>query len=220
MAGNFQYFYLLTQPGFAAMGRWQMAQAILLFAGAPLYLIFAIAAAVAATTDFPPAFPVDRAFYLMCVWAGLLYGPKLLGYVGVAVSSTVSRRYGGRARFLAGCAAEILFTLLLDAVMTVSKTLAMVRLIVTGQPGWLPQNRGDRSVGWREAVRLFWVHTIIGIGLLAGFAMAGWLALLWSLPFVGGLVVAVPFCVWSADPRFGQWLQQRGIAAVPEEIRT
>jgi membrane glycosyltransferase len=42
---------------------------------------------------------------------------------------------------------------------------------------------------------------------------------LWALPFAGGLLVAIPFCVVTADPGFSAWLRRHGIAAVPEEIR-
>ena len=223
MEGNLQYVHLLGQSGFAPMGRWQMVQAILLFAGAPLYLVFALAAATAAASDAVSAFPAGIAAGLTFAWAGILYGPKLLGYVEVAMSSTLRRRYGGLGRFLAGCLTEFAFTLLLDAVMTVSKTLAMLRLALAGRHGpatqnWALQNRRGRSVGWGEATRLFWPHAVLGMALLAGFGMAGWGAALWSVPFVGGLVVAIPLCVWSADPRTGAWLRARGIAAVPEEI--
>ena len=44
------------------MGRWQLIQAILLFAGTPLYLLFLLAAATAAATDDVSPFPMAPAF--------------------------------------------------------------------------------------------------------------------------------------------------------------
>ena len=217
MAGNLQYLQLLAQPGFALMGRWQLVQAILLFAGAPLYLLFLIAAAIAAATE-AGGFPRSDTVGLIVAWNGVLHGPRLLGYLEVLVRSRSRQRYGGFARFLTGCLAEIAFTLLLDGVMTLSKTLAMARLTVFGNPGWAPQNRGARAISWREASRSFWPHTGLGLAMFAGFGSAGWEAGIGSLVFIGGLVVAVPFCVWTADPRLGAWLRHRGVAAVPEEI--
>ena len=38
-----------------------------------------------------------------------------------------------------------------------------------------------------------------------------------SLTLAGGLLVAIPLCVLTADPRFGRWLRERQIAAIPEE---
>jgi membrane glycosyltransferase len=219
LAGNFQYFSLLSAPGFAPMGRWQLAQAILLFAGAPFYVLFLLAAAWAAATDAASPFPAGAALALSIAWPGALYLPKLLGYLEVAISPRKRARYGGLAGFLRSVAAEISFTLLLDAVMNVSKTLAMIRLAFGAGQGWAPQNRGERGVPWSEAARLFWPHTLLGAAVLAAFASAGWQAALWAVPFAGGLLVAVPLCVLSADPRVGRWMRRRRVAAIPEEVR-
>ena len=34
----------------------------------------------------------------------------------------------------------------------------------------------------------------------------------------GGLLAAIPLCVLTADPRFGRWLREHRIAAIPEEV--
>jgi membrane glycosyltransferase len=121
-------------------------------------------------------------------------------------------------RVLAGIAAEKLFTLLLDPVAQVSKTGAMLRVLTGRGAFWAAQDRAARGVPWRVAARAFWPHTLIGAAALLCFAQAGPLALLWSLPFVGGLLVAIPFCVATADPRLGDWLRRHGVAAMPEEV--
>ena len=221
LAGNFQYFALLRLDmtrgaGFAPMGRWQLIQAILLFAGAPLYLLFLLAAAWAAATDVT-SFPAGPALAVSLAWPGMLYAPKLLAYLEVLLSGRKSRSYGGRGRFLAGVAAETVFSLLLDATAGVSKTLAMLRLAFGFRENWAAQNRTGRGVGWREAARLLWPHTLTGVVAFAAFAEAGWRAALWAIPFAGGLLVAIPLCVLTADPRFGAWLQRRKLAAIPEE---
>ena len=210
-AGNLQYRHLLVRPGFRAMGRWQLLQAILLFSGAPLYVAMFVLAVLAACTA-PAGYPRDRLTVLAVAWLLVIYAPKLLGYVETLAFTERKGRYGGAVQFLAGAAMEFLFSLLLDAPSLVSKTLAL------GVPGrWLPQNRGDRGVGWGEAVRLFWPHTLFGV---VGFAVLAWVApaiIFWALPFAGGLLVSIPFCVVTAAPGFSLWLRQRGIAAMPEE---
>jgi membrane glycosyltransferase len=200
------------------MGRWQLIQAIMLFAGTPLYLVFLLAAATAAATDGTSPFPAAPALALTAAWLGALYSPKLLGYAEVALSPDKRARYGGLPRLAGGAAAETGFTLLMDAVSAVAKTGAMLRLAFGAPAGWTPQNRTDRGVGWSEATRLLWPQTILGILVFAGFASAGWTALLWALPLAGGLLAAIPLCVATADPRVGRWLRQQQIAAIPEEI--
>jgi membrane glycosyltransferase len=218
LAGNLQYRHLLRLPGLRRMGRWQLVQAIMLFAGTPLYLTFLLAAAMAAATDGVSPFPATPALALTLAWLGALYAPKLLGYAEVALSPAKRTRYGGMARYAGGAIAEFGFTLLLDAVSLVAKTGAMVRLGLGRHVGWTPQNRVDRGVGWREAGRLLWPQTALGALVFGGFMSAGWAATLWALPLAGGLLLAIPLCVLTADPRFGRWMRHRRIAAIPEEI--
>ena len=118
-AGNMQYFSLLRLPGMTWMGRWQLAQAILLFAGAPLWvavLVFsAVNAAAGGATDKPAL-----ALTMFATWAAL-HAPKLLGYAQVLLRPALAAGYGGRAAFARGAALEIGFTTLLDPVSVFNK---------------------------------------------------------------------------------------------------
>lgn len=217
MTGNFEYRHLLRMPGLRAMGRWQLLQAILLFGSAPFHLLFLLAASWAAATDNVPEFPVGWALAATAGWLGTVYAPKLLGYAGVLAVPVERARYGGLWRALAGMLTETLFMLLLDPILIVSKTLATLRLTLGARPGWLPQNRSDRGVGWREAATLCWPQTLLGVAVFTAFGFAGWTSVVWAVPLAGGLVVSVPFCWLTAHPAFGAWLRDRSIAATPEE---
>ena len=136
LAGNMQYWHLLRLPGLRPMGRWQLVQAILLFAGTPLYLLFLLAAAAAAATDRTSDFPTAPALALTAAWLGALYAPKLLGYVEVALSPDKRRplwRVGApRCRCRSG-----------DRVYSVAR-----RRLGDGE------DRRDAASGIRHAVRL------------------------------------------------------------------
>jgi membrane glycosyltransferase len=218
LAGNLQYRHLICTPGLRPLGRWQLAQAILLFAGAPLYTVMLALAAISAVTGGGVDFPRGRMLTLTLAWTLAIYSPKLLGYAEVLLFRDRRARYGGGAAFAVGAAAEFAFTLLLDALSQPSKTLAMLRLALGAAPAWLPQNRSDRGVGWGEAARMFWPHTLFGLGAFALLAVSSWLVALWALPFAGGLLVAIPFCVLTSDPRLSAWLRRRRLAAIPEEM--
>ena len=217
LAGNLEYRHLLRMPGLRPMGRWQLIQAILLFGCTPFYLALLIAASVAAATDPISPFPAGAVLTVMLAWVGAIYAPKLLGYLGVLLSPEHRARYGGAGWLLIGVLAETVFTLLLDAMSVISKTATTARLLLGMRAAWTPQNRTDRGVSWAEATRLLWSHTAVGVLAFAGFAQAGWATVLWALPLAGGLLVAIPFCVVTANPRFGAWLRRHAIAAVPEE---
>ena len=218
LAGNFEYRHLLTMPGLRPMGRWQLVQAILLFACTPFYLPFLLATAWAAATDPVSGFPSGPALTTTAIWAGALYAPKLLGYLEVLLSEPKASRYGGRARFLASAILEIVFTLLMDAINTFAKTVTTIRIALGMRAGWYPQNRMDRGVSWWEAARLLWPQTVLGILVFAGLNQAGWTAVVWAVPFAGGLVVAIPFCVVTSLPDIGNWLRRARLAAIPEEL--
>jgi membrane glycosyltransferase len=218
LAGNMQYRHLLRLPGLRPMGRWQLIQAILLFAGTPLYLLFLLAGATAAATDTVSPFPARWALALSLAWPGALYSPKLLGYAEIALSPEKRARYGGAARFMLGAMAEFGFSLLLDAISAVAKTLGMARLALGVPPQWTPQNRSDRGVSWREAACILWPQTLLGVVVFAAFSDSSRTAALWALPFAGGLLAAIPLCVLTADARFGQWVRTHNVAAMPEEL--
>jgi membrane glycosyltransferase len=218
LAGNLQYGRLLLAPGFAPMGRWQLLQAILLFVGAPLYVAMLLLVAVAVARGETAEVPQGRVAALALAWTLTLYAPKLLGYAQVLLSRSERARYGGLARFALGAATEIAFTLLLDAPAQLSKTFALIRVGAGARAGWAPQNRGARGVSWGEAARLFWPHTLVGIGVFSALAAGSWGAALWAAPFAGGLLTAIPFCVLTADPGVSRWLRRHRVAATPEEL--
>src|ERR1019366_5049347 len=218
LAGDFEYRHLLRMPGLRPMGRWQLVQAILLFGCTPFYLAFLLAAAWAAATDRVSPFPFGPALAAAAIWAGGLYAPKLLGYLEVLLSREKRTLYGGAGRVLAGMALETVFTLLMDAINTLAKTVATVRIALGLRARWMPQNRTDRGVSWSEATRLLWPQTVVGGVVFAGLAQAGWTAVLSAAPFVGGLLLAIPFCVITADPAVGAWLRDKQLAAIPEEV--
>jgi membrane glycosyltransferase len=219
LAGNFEYRHLLTMPGLRPMGQWQLIQAMLLFGTTPFYVTFLLAAAWAAATDTVSLFPFRPALAATLIWIGALYAPKLLGYLEILLSPAKRRIYGGTSRVLVGMALETIFTLWLDAINILAKTIATIRIALGFRAEWTSQNRSDRGVSWSEAARLLWPQTVLGCVVFACFAQAGWQAVLWAASFASGLVVAIPFCVLTAEPAVGAWLRDNQWAAIPEELR-
>ncbi len=217
-AGNMQYWQLLRLPNFTAMGRLQLLQAILLFLGAPLYAAILLLSAVNVAAGGGEGTPMGAlAVAVLAHWL-CYFAPKLSGYAQVLAQGRAAARYGGRAAFARGAAAEIAFISLFEPLSTLNKAMFLATLPFGRRTGWTPQNRADRGIAWRDAARLLWPHSAIGVGLTALFASVSLPALLLALPFTLGMVLAIPLCVWSADPAVSAWLRQRGIAATPEEL--
>jgi membrane glycosyltransferase len=217
-AGNMQYFRLFGLPGMTALGRLQLVQAILLFLGAPLYAAILLLAAANALTGGGAETPMGAlALAILAHWL-CYFSPKLSGYAQALIRREVAARYGGRCAFARGAAAEIGFMQLFEPLSTLNKAIFLATLPFGRRVGWAPQNRTDRGIAWADAARLLWPHTVIGVALTLGFALVSWPALLLALPFTLGMVLAIPLCVWSADPRLSAWLRARRIAATPEEL--
>ncbi|MCB4820573.1 glucans biosynthesis glucosyltransferase MdoH [Roseicella aerolata] len=218
-AGNMQYWDLLRLPGQTWMGRWQLVQAILLFLGAPLWVGVLLSGALNAATGGAAGTPSGWLLALMLATWAMLHAPKLSGYAEVLLRPQLATRYGGRAAFLRGALAEIGFTTLLDPISVFNKAVFLLALPFGGRrAAWAPQNRADRGVAWGDAARLLWPHTLFGLLVFGLLWAAAPEALAWALPWAGGLLLAVPFCVLTASPRVSALLRDTRLAATPEEL--
>jgi membrane glycosyltransferase len=217
-AGNMQYWQLLRLPNLTAMGRLQLLQAILLFLGAPLYAAILLLAAVNGLSGGGAETPMGGlALAILAHWL-CYFSPKLCGYAQALIRREVAAQYGGRAAFATGALAEIAFMQLFEPLSTLNKALFLATLPFGRRTGWAPQNRADRGIAWADAARLLWPHMLAGAALTAAFAAISPAALALALPFTLGMILAVPLCVASAEPRLSRWLRARAIAATPEEL--
>jgi membrane glycosyltransferase len=217
-AGNMQYWQLLRLPNLTAMGRLQLLQAILLFLGAPLYAAILLLAAANAVSGGGAGTPMGALALAVAAHWLCYFAPKLCGYAQVLAQGQAAARYGGRAAFARGALAELLFMSLFEPLSTLNKAMFLATLPFGRRASWLPQNRADRGIAWRDAARLLWPHMMAGLLLSGAFAATSAAALLLALPFTSGMVLAIPLCVLSADPGFSAWLRERRIAATPEEL--
>jgi membrane glycosyltransferase len=217
MAGNLQYFALLRMPLFRAMGRVQLGLAILLFLMSPV--LFAVAL-LGLANAFDPAGAVHAGAGLAATWwlALMYWSPKLFGAAEVALDPRKRAAWGGGRRLARGVTAEFIFDLLLMPIRILAHTAGIAGLLLGRRVGWAPQARDAARVPWGVATRALWWHTAIGVALLAAFAWAGLLPLLWAAPFLLGPVLAIPFCVLTSDPALGRRLVAGGTAAVSEEF--
>jgi membrane glycosyltransferase len=217
-AGNMQYLELLTMPHLRSLGRWQLGQAILLFLCAPAWaLAFATAVLLAGSGAFAGVSGWAIAGVAFVLWMAV-HAPKLAGYAEVLIRGDRAATYGGRARFAAGAAAELVFATMLSPIRVVHTTRFLASLLFGARTGWGAQNRADRAVTWGDAANLLGFHAAVGAA--AFLVLLGWAP--WALPiafvWAGGLLVAIPFCVATSSPEVSAWLRRHGVAATPEEL--
>jgi membrane glycosyltransferase len=83
--------------------------------------------------------------------------------------------------------------------------------------GWTAQLRDDHAVSFATAFGRLWVQTMVGAVGVWWFGQISAAALLYSLPLIGSLVIAVPFSMITAVSPLGILFARFGIARIPEE---
>ncbi|HEY0292190.1 MAG TPA: glucans biosynthesis glucosyltransferase MdoH [Hansschlegelia sp.] len=224
--GNMQYLRLIGARGLPLMGRVNLAIAILMYAGAPAWMLFMVAGAVQAWG--PPAMIAASGAGSGLSWALgaallaammlVLFAPKIMGYLDVVMRPAESRRYGGAGMFLAGVAAEAAFGLLFAPIVSFTVTVFLLRLFVLRRPvGWEAQNREGERIGWGEGARLLWPATAFGVALTLSLALSAPAVLPWAAPVLLSFLLAVPFAVLTSCDAPGADAALAGIVAIPEE---
>jgi membrane glycosyltransferase len=217
--GNMQYLRLLGIRGLQPVSRFQIFAAIMMYFGAPAWMLMTLAAAgkmiEGDLADINVSFGIAMFFIMFAV--SLV--PKLMGILDTALTSGGAARYGGRLRFAAGAVVEALFSMLLAPVVAFRVTLFLIGLVFGRSVIWGGQNRDAYRLGWADAARGLWPQTLYGAVLLVWiWVCSGPATLLWAMPIITGLTLSIPFAVLTADPRIGRLSRRARLCAVPEEI--
>ena len=217
-AGNMQYLALLRLPGLTPMARWQLIQAILLFLSAPFYVATLLLAAWNGLSGGGDTTPIAALLALLFAGWCCHYAAKLAGYAEVLLNPGLAARYGGRAQFLRGALAEMVFTAFMESARLMSQCLFLLAMPFGMRMGWAPQNRSERGIGFADALKQFWAPTLAGLALTFVFAAVSSTALLIAAPVLISLLGVIPFAMLTANPRFSAWLVRQRLCALPEEF--
>jgi membrane glycosyltransferase len=219
--GNMQYIKLLNLAGLYPMSRFQLVWAILMFIGIPAWtLMIALLPIAAWQAQGIADFPVNLAIGLYITFFVMYLMPKIAGLIDAMLTRGCVARYGGWLRFIAGAAIELVFSFLQGAVSTIRTSIFMIGLALGKSVVWGGQSRDAQSLSWEDAVRNLWPQTLFGIIVCGALLLIEPAVFWWSLPLTAGYLLAVPFAVLTADPRFGRFLQWLGVCGIPEDFNT
>ncbi|QGM46409.1 glucans biosynthesis glucosyltransferase MdoH [Methylocystis heyeri] len=216
--GNMQYFKLLGLPGLLPTSRFQLVWAISMFMGAPAWTaVIALGASTVAFEDVSsiPAASL-KAIYL--TFLGFSLAPKIFGFGDVLLTPGGLARYGGAGKFFFGATVEIVSSLIIGAVTSLSETIFLLGLALGHTMGWPAQTRDAKGLKFRETAISLSPHFLFGCITLALSACFAPRLAIWSLPVTAGYIFAVPFALATAAPRIGKWFRRRALCATPEEI--
>ena len=219
--GNMQYIKLLNLPGLYPMSRFQLVWAILMFIGIPAWtLMIALLPVAAWQAQGIADFPVSLAIGLYITFFTMYLMPKIAGLIDAMLTRGGVARYGGWVRFIVGAAIELVFSFLQGAVSTIRTSIFMIGLAFGKSVVWGGQSRDAQSLSWEDAARNLWPQTLFGVLVCGALLLIEPAVFWWSLPLTAGYLLAIPFAVLTADPRFGRFLQWLGICGIPEDFNT
>lgn len=126
-----------------------------------------------------------------------------------------SGAYGGRLRLGVSAFLDTAFTVLMAPVFMWSHTRAVAQILRGRTVEWEAQPREGRAVGWGESLRWGGSAMALGVGwtLLVLAVSPGFV--LWLLPILVGLVLAVPLVRITSLAGPWRWAEAWGLLAVP-----
>jgi membrane glycosyltransferase len=219
--GNMQYIKLLDLPGLYPMSRFQLVWAILMFMGIPAWTLMIALLPVATWESRDIAdFPATLAIGLYIAFFTMFLMPKFAGFIDAMLTRGGVKRYGGRVRFVASTAIELVFSFLQGAVSTVRTSIFMIGLMFGKSVVWGGQSRDARRLSWAAAAWGLWPQTVFGLLVCSALLLIEPAVFWWSLPLTAGYLLAIPFAVLTAHPAFGRALQRLGLCGIPEDFDT
>jgi membrane glycosyltransferase len=215
--GNLQYLKLLGMPGLKPMGRFQLVNAIMMYAGAPAGLIMLLAGLAMIGDGSGSSVPANVGFELYFIMLAFGFAPHLLGMLDVLLRPEQRRRYGGAARLLIGGFIDMLFSFFLGPLMMIAQAVFIAGLIFGRRVLWEAQNRDGRAVPVGEALRGLAPQMLFGAmitGVLVRYA-PGVLSL--AAPTILPCLLAVPFTSLTAGRMLGRLFVRFRVCAIPDD---
>ncbi|HEY7231057.1 MAG TPA: glucans biosynthesis glucosyltransferase MdoH [Pseudolabrys sp.] len=217
--GNMQYWRLLVLPGLAAVSRYQLALAILMFLGSPAWMgILVLGVLSLALSDTPADF--IRADVGIPLFVGVLvmwFSPKIATAIDIFLRPELRLQFGGTARFAANFCLETAYSIVLVPILWFGHTIFLTGLLFGREIGWIGQARHDHKVPLTLAFHNLWPHTLFGITALFVVTITQPDAIPYVALLAAGPAFAIPFAMVTAWPRVGAFFTRLGIGRLPEE---
>ena len=217
--GNMQYWRFLTSPDLKPVSRYQLALAILMFIGSPAWIGMLVLGTLAlALVETPANFMrFDAGIVLFVCVLVMWFAPKIASAIDILLRPKLRHKFGGAGRFVANCAIEAVYSILLCPILWFGHTIFLSGLLLGRNIGWIGQTRDDHAILFTHAVRSLWPHTLLGCATLGILATARPAALPYALFLAGGPALSIPFAMVTAWPSLGRLFARVGIGRLPEE---
>ncbi len=230
--GNLQHGLVLFVRGLRGISRLHLLQGIFGYLAGPLWLVFLLLfhwiwmshkvsglslITVHSWTAFLTLSGAQEATLIFLICRGVLMLPRLLALIDIALDPQRKRAFGGMRSILASTVGETIFSTLHAPLQMIWHSQSVITNLLGINAGWEPQKRKADGTSWSFALRHAGGQTLLG--LIWG-GLIWWLApsiLLWFLPVLAGLLLAVPLSVLTSRTSWGIRARNAGLFLTPEE---
>lgn len=230
--GNLQHSRLILARGFKPLSRIHFAMGVMSYAASPLWLLFLIATGVEAyfkslrapvyffghnVVPIWPDYYVVEMTTVLWVTLAILFLPKILALILLAVDEDEAKRFGGLGGASLSVLIESLLSVLLAPILMLFQSKFVAAILLRTTVGWPAQQRGDHQTGLLEALGAHGLHTLIAIGV--GYVAYVYVPAFfwWFTPVLAGLVLSIPVSIITSRTSLGLWTKRVGLFLTPAE---
>ncbi len=232
--GNLQHSMVILAKGLRGVSRIHLAMGILGYLASPLWLLFLLTfywmlwykqytglsdITVHNFTPFIHLSGPQHAFFIFIICMVVLFLPKVLSLVDLALDPPRRRAFGGIVHAVVGAVGETAFSTLHAPILMLWHTKFVLVALFGFDTGWGPQKRAAVGVGWWEATRRLALHTAIGLGWGVAVWRLDHRTFWWFVPVVAGMVLSIPLSVLTSRASWGARARELGLLLTPEETR-
>jgi membrane glycosyltransferase len=230
--GNLQHAMVLFARGLRGTSRIHLLLGIMGYLASPLWLLFLLTFAwilifkeytglseitVGAFTPFLLMTGMQHAFLVFAICMGVIFLPKILALLDLALDPERSRAFGGLRKATLSALAETAFSTLHAPLQMLWHSNFVGTILLGIGVHWSPQRRTADGLTWATATRAHWVHTLIGLLWGGAVWMIDHPSFWWFAPVAAGMVLSIPLSVLTSRSRFGELAQQWDLLLTPEE---
>ncbi len=232
-AGNLQHGLVLFARGLRGASRLHLLQGIFGYLASPFWLLFLLTfnwmwgfqkyTGLSEITGegFTPYINLtgtEHAFLVFIICMGVLFLPKILALVDIAIDRERLRSFGGLPKTVASIVAETVFSTLHAPLQMLWHTRFVITILLGMGVGWGPQKRTADGTAWGYAIQRHWGHTLVGV---VWGGLIWWLephVFYWFLPVCMGMVLSIPVSVFTSRSSLGARTRSLGLFLTPEEL--
>jgi membrane glycosyltransferase len=223
--GNLQHLRLVVAPGFGVPSRLTFLVGGLAYLCAPAWALLVVIVTMGgwptpemAGARRPTHSTGPESAALLVLVVVLLFAPKLLALLRLALRPDARQAFGGLRGVLLSVGAETLFAALLAPIQVAWHTQFVVAILSRQAVGWSAQSRREADTSLAEAASVHGGHTIVGMLVGAVAYALDPFACLWLIPSLAGLGLSIPLSMLTSRARWGERARRLGLFMIPEEI--